>query len=175
MLNRACNQMGCLVGCWVVLGSIPLSAQEIASREPAGREPPSAIDFAQDIRPLLSDRCFACHGPDEQQRQSELRVDNLQSLLEDRGGYQVIAPGNTAESELLRRIEADDESEIMPPPETGKPLTPAERELLRQWIAEGAPWQQHWAYTPPRWHNPPQLTDAPAMAAQTQNWVDRFI
>ena len=105
-----------------------------------------AVEFNRDIRPILSDRCFACHGPDAARRQAGLRLD-------EEGG------AKTAGDELLRRIASDDESERMPPPSSGKPkLTQREIGLLRSWIQQGAPWQPFWSFLPPR--RPKLLTPA---------------
>ncbi|MEM7476625.1 MAG: PSD1 and planctomycete cytochrome C domain-containing protein [Planctomycetota bacterium] len=129
------------------------------------------VDFAREIRPLLSDRCFACHGPDEQNRESNLRVDDLASLIKDRGGYQVLKPGDAAGSELLDRVFSDDPDAIMPPPEMGKPLDKEEKELLRKWIEAGAKWSKHWAY------EKPQGSPAPKVSTNSvpENWIDMYV
>jgi len=79
-----------------------------------------AIQFNRDIRPILADKCFACHGPDADAREAELRLDEHESAIEDRGGYQVIEPGEPDDSELMVRVSAEDEYERMPPPESPK-------------------------------------------------------
>lgn len=104
-------------------------------------EPPR---FSRDILPLLSDRCFACHGPDEQHRQADLRLDLRQDAV-----AQAIRPGKPDESEFLRRVLSTDPDEVMPPPTHHKPLTADEITKLTQWIEAGAPWGQHWAFEPP--------------------------
>jgi mono/diheme cytochrome c family protein len=117
---------------------------------------PRALNYNRDVRPILSDKCFACHGPDATHREADLRLDDEASAKGDRGGYAAIVASNPEESELIRRITSDDEAERMPPPESGKDLTAAEIETLRRWIAEGAPWSKHWAYEAPRrWPLPP--------------------
>ena len=100
------------------------------------------VDFNRDIRPLLSDRCFACHGPDEAHRKGDLRLDDAKNLTEDRGGYRIVTPGKPDESELIYRLTAEDDSERMPPKKFGKPLKPAEIELLRRWVKEGGAVQE---------------------------------
>ena len=149
----------------------------LASAEPPADNPP--IDFAREIRPLLSDRCFTCHGPDENDREADLRLDQIESMLADRGGYQVVAPGVSSQSELVRRVYSDDESEVMPPPETGKPLSETEKAALKLWIEQGAKWRQHWAYETPSWHPIPvsgagRIGDLSREEAQS-NWIDAFI
>lgn len=133
----------------------------------------AAADFNRDIRPLLSDRCFSCHGPDAEHREAELRLDQLDSALEDRGGYQVVKPGSAENSELIDRIYQEDPDLIMPPPDMGKPLSPKEKELLREWIQDGAQWSEHWAYVPPA--NP--LTPKIKLSERHKysNSVDAFI
>ena len=90
----------------------------------SGQEPEQvSINFARDVRPLLSDRCFACHGPDSENRQAELRVDQFESLVEVRGDGQVVKHGDAANRELIRRVTSDDPDLRMPPTDEGKPLT----------------------------------------------------
>ena len=105
--------------------------------------------FNRDIRPILSDNCFVCHGPDENQRQTDLRLDIRDGAIADLGGYAAIVPGNSDESELIRRILSDDADEIMPPAAHRKKLTSAQKELLQRWVDQGAEWQPHWAWIPP--------------------------
>ena len=113
---------------------------------PAGAE---QIDFAQTIQPILAEKCLTCHGPDEASREADLRLDVRDSALADRDGSVAIVPGDPTASELVRRIMSDDPDEVMPPADQENPLTETERELLRQWIAEGARYQTHWAFVPP--------------------------
>ena len=90
----------------------------------AGAEEP--IDFNKDIRPILSGKCFACHGPDEAERGSDLRLDTQDGSRKDLGGYAAVAPGDASDSELIYRVLTDDDNDIMPPPEKGTPLTKEE-------------------------------------------------
>jgi hypothetical protein len=106
------------------------------------------VDFAAEVRPILSDHCFACHGPDEGQRKAKLRLDTMEGALGDHGGYPVVVAGDADKSELMVRVTTDDETELMPPPKFGKPLKPEQVEVLRRWIAEGAVWEEHWAFQP---------------------------
>lgn len=109
-------------------------------------EDASKISFNQDVRPLLSDRCFACHGPDEAAREADLRLDLEEPAMADLGGYRAIVPGKPDESEMIRRIESGDPDKVMPPPEAHLELDAAEKELLRRWIEEGAEWEDHWSF-----------------------------
>ena len=96
-----------------------------------------SIEFSRDIKPILSDKCFACHGPDSDAREADLRLDVREDALADRGGYQAVLPGKPEDSELIARIDTDDDDMRMPPPDFGKPLSEQERKLLSGWIAQG--------------------------------------
>ena len=111
----------------------------------AEKTPPLAVSFNRDIRPLLSDNCFSCHGPDANHRQADLRLDLREAAI-DSGA---IVPGEPAESLIVERIDETDPELVMPPPESHKKLTAAQKELLARWIAQGAEYQPHWAYVPP--------------------------
>lgn len=130
------------------------------------------IDFDRQIRPILSEKCFRCHGPDEAARQSGLRLDVRDAAIRPAdSGERAIVPGDLETSGLIARIMSADADEVMPPAELNKPLTDAEKELLRQWVAEGAGYQQHWAFRPPvRPHVPATRNDAWA-----KNDIDRFV
>lgn len=121
------------------------------------------VRFSRDILPLLSDRCFHCHGPDASHREAGLRLDleaAAKALRED--GQRILVPGSPEESILWQRITAQDEDERMPPPDAHrKPFTDDERDLFRRWILEGAPWGQHWAFEKPRRPNVPPLANHP--------------
>ncbi len=116
----------------------------------------AGVDFNRDIRPILSNKCFACHGFDEHDRKADLRLDTKEGAFEDLGGYAAIVPGDLEASEAWYRIITDDEDEIMPPPKFHKPITAEERELLKQWIEEGAEYKTHWSYAPLQDKNVPQ-------------------
>ncbi|MFT3879016.1 MAG: hypothetical protein QM703_05070 [Gemmatales bacterium] len=104
-------------------------------------------DFGRDILPILSDKCFHCHGPDADARKAGLRFDTREGVFRVKKGKAVIIPGKSAESELIQRIMSKDESEVMPPPEAKRTLSDKQKELLKQWIDSGAKWDQHWAFT----------------------------
>ncbi len=130
---------------------------------------PTTIDFNRDVRPILSNNCYQCHGPDEKVRKARLRLDT-------RAGATAasVVPGKPDASELIVRLTAtpDDES-VMPPVKTGKKLTPREVDVLKQWIKEGANYSTHWAYVKPVRPPVPSLTDADA--ARARNAIDAFI
>ena len=111
--------------------------------------PQASIDYNLDIRPILADNCFACHGPDAKTRQANLRLDTKAGAFSEPSGYPVIVPGKPEESELHLRIVSDDDSYRMPPAGFNKTLTPEQIEAVTQWIREGAKWEEHWAFTTP--------------------------
>ena len=137
-----------------------------------GRTESIRIDFARDIRPILSDKCFVCHGPDAPSRNLRLRLDSEEGAKGDLGrGRRAIVAGDPGRSELVRRITSTDESMRMPPADATHQLTESEKTLLIEWIRQGAPWQQHWAFVAPR---RPEL---PAVSNQQwgRNEIDRFV
>lgn len=110
----------------------------------------SGPDFSREILPILSDKCFQCHGPDANHREADLRLDLEESAKSNRDGYPVIVPGQSAESELIYLINAADAEERMPPLEANKSLTAEQKDLLARWIDSGAEWGTHWAFAPVR-------------------------
>jgi hypothetical protein len=109
------------------------------------------VSFNREIRPILSEQCFSCHGFDAKHRKADLRLDTREGALADNDGVRAIIPGDPAKSELWKRLLSQDPEEVMPPPEAHKPkLTAKQRETLRRWIEEGAPYEPHWAFTPPQ-------------------------
>ncbi|MCR9202416.1 MAG: PSD1 and planctomycete cytochrome C domain-containing protein [Planctomycetaceae bacterium] len=110
--------------------------------ESVSAQPP--VDFNRDIRPILSDACFHCHGPDPGTREADLRLDTEEGAKD-----WAVVPGRVDESEVISRILADDPDIVMPPPDSGKQLTGEQKRLLQQWIRQGAPWAAHWAFVPP--------------------------
>ena len=130
-----------------------------------------SIEFNRDVRPILSQNCFACHGFDEKNRKGDLRLDVAEEAYKAREGVAPIKPGSTRESEVWVRIVSTDPSEVMPPPNSHKELTAAQRETLRLWIEQGAKYQQHWAFEPIRRPEVPASTK-PAWSDQP---LDRFL
>ena len=107
-----------------------------------------SISFNQDIRPILSENCFLCHGPDDEARSAGLRLDQAEGALAVEDGMAAIVKGDPDKSELIRRIETDDPDDQMPPPDSERYLSDEQKALLRLWIAEGAPYERHWAFDP---------------------------
>ncbi|MGL4512722.1 MAG: DUF1549 domain-containing protein, partial [Lacipirellulaceae bacterium] len=130
----------------------------------------SRVDFSLQVRPLLSNKCFHCHGPDETHRQAELRLDDeLDAKAEHSSGVPVVA-GDSKSSVLLERIKSDDPDSVMPPPSAHKDLTPEEVALVERWIAEGASWGEHWSFVPPA--NQPAPEDPSGWGAtDADRWV----
>jgi len=106
------------------------------------------VDFNREIKPILSNHCYACHGPDEEERQARLRLDTREGAIRSRRDRQAIIPGDPDGSGIIQHILSTDPDEVMPPPDKGQPLAPEQVALLRQWIAEGAHYAEHWSYTP---------------------------
>lgn len=129
------------------------------------------IDFNRDVRPILSDKCFFCHGPDSHERQADLRLDTFEGATADFWGYQPIKPGDLDSSEVIARIVSDDADTLMPPPDSHKMLKPAEIEILKQWVSEGAEYAEAWAYVRPIKHDPPAVQNK----AWPRNWIDNFV
>ncbi|MFM2164583.1 MAG: hypothetical protein RL325_1020, partial [Planctomycetota bacterium] len=112
--------------------------------------PPATIDFNRDVRPILADRCFGCHGPDEAKRKSGLRLDTAEGAYAAlRSGHRAIVPRDLAASEAAARIRSSDPDEVMPPPELKRPLTASEKDTLLRWIEQGAEYRPHWAFVAP--------------------------
>lgn len=110
---------------------------------------PTAPDFLTDVRPLLSNSCFRCHGPDEETRAANLRLDQEDTLFSERNGLHIVVPGNAERSELIRRILTDDPEQQMPPADSKISLTTEQRQLLVDWVNSGATWKPHWAFVAP--------------------------
>lgn len=132
------------------------------------QQPSEQIDFGRQIQPILAKRCYACHGPDK--AEGGLRLNNRESAFERlESGKQAIVPKDNSHSELLRRVLSEDESDQMPP--EGPRLTPAQIDLLKQWIAQGAEWKEHWAFVAPAVSSAPSVKNQ----AWVTNSIDSFI
>lgn len=128
------------------------------------------VDFNRDVRPILSDACFTCHGPDSGQRQADLRLDLQKDLFRTVDGISIVDSKTPSNSEILKRITSTDPDVVMPPPDGGRQLTAKEKSTIDTWVKNGAPWKGHWAYIPP------QKPDVPAASVSpTGNDIDRFI
>ncbi len=137
----------------------------------SARSPQAPVDFNRDVRPILAGKCFSCHGPDDKARKAGLRLDLPEAAAaRHRRGGRAVVPGKPAESEMLRRVGADDD-EVMPPPRVGKRLTSDEIATLRRWIEQGAPYAQHWAYARPVRPQPPAVRDR----SWPRNPIDCFL
>ena len=132
-------------------------------------------DFGREVRPILANRCFKCHGPDDATRQGGLRLDRRDDALAAAdSGNRAVVPGHTDDSELVARINSADADVVMPPPDTKGVLTPGEKEILAAWIATGAPYAEHWAFGKPVRPPVPKVADA-AGAAAPENPIDFFV
>ncbi len=130
------------------------------------------IRYGRDVRPLLSDRCFRCHGPDEAAREADLRLDVFEAATADRGGYSAIVPGNAERSELWSRITDPDPELGMPPSKSHKPrLSDAELDVVRRWIESGARYEPHWSFVAPVRPALPAVRDS----SWCENEIDRFV
>ncbi len=145
---------------------------------PAHASEPQRIErlsFNRDIRPILSDKCFACHGPDAAAREAGLRLDTSDDGAGFQGGYSVIEPGDAEASELVERITSDDPDIVMPPPEVKHPLSNDEKAMLARWIEQGAEYQAHWSYMPITKPDLPENALSGASDAWSRNAIDRFV
>lgn len=152
-----------------VFGSVlVLSCGVVQAASPATT---AKIGFNKDIRPILAENCFACHGPDPAARKAQLRLDTQAGFFENRGEGPTIVKGKPLDSPLFKRITTKDENDIMPPPESHKQLKPEQIALIKRWIEEGAPWQPHWSFLKPERATPP--------ATKNRKWaknpIDNFI
>jgi hypothetical protein len=156
----------------IVLGLF--AAWQFASFEEVSRADavlPRTLEFNRDVRPILADKCFACHGPDKGKRKADLRLDVEEEAKAPRDGSPAIVAGKPEQSKLVEKITAKDPSDRMPPAKFGKPLTTREIETLRLWIAQGAKWQKHWSRIAPR---RPELPKT-ALAGWARNPIDHFV
>src|SRR5436309_356524 len=145
--------------CWL----LPRSAA-------AAKGPP--LEYNRDIRPILSNNCFKCHGPDAKERQAGLRLDLREEALKPaESGRRAIVPGKLSASNLVRRILSPRDEYRMPPPDSNKKLTTAEKELLQRWIEQGAEYQPHWSLIPPKRLALPTTSDT----TWSRNALDRFV
>ncbi len=157
---------------WLLLaGCGPQKPPAVAEAE---RHLPERVDFNRHIKPILSDRCFACHGPDANAREAGLRLDVAEQAfaeLPEHPGARAIVPGNLRRSEVFRRIVSDDPEQRMPPPASNLSLSAEEIALLARWIEQGAEYKPHWAFIPPERPAPPPVDDE----AWVRNDIDRFV
>ena len=152
-----------LAGSWNLEETSPLAADSPKA---------DPVSFNREIRPIFSEHCYACHGPDAGQRKAGLRLDIEEEALKAlKSGNRAVVPGNPSAGALMFRITAEDPDERMPPPEHEKPLSPKQIDRLKRWIAEGAQWERHWAYLPPKRPALPSLQQT----GWARNEIDHFI
>jgi hypothetical protein len=164
-----------LIG-WAGLQSVRDGAVVASDAVPAAAVDPATparkVDFNRDVLPILSDNCFTCHGPDQNKRKADLRLDTKEGLFAKLDGYTIVVPGSLDDSVMWMRVDAEDEEVIMPPPhKSGKKLSDAQKELIRLWIEQGAQWEGHWSFIKPV--QPP----VPSVDGNgfVRNEIDRFI
>ena len=157
----------------VAIGLMTFSAFQANADSTTNPPAPSAkVDFTREVRPILASHCFKCHGQDEGARKAKLRLDVRDDALKPaKSGELAIVPGKPSESELVRRISADSEDDLMPPPGAKNPLTAADKEILKRWIAEGAEYKPHWAFIAPKQASLPEVQDK----QWPQNPIDHFV
>src|SRR5688500_4583018 len=129
------------------------------------------VRFSRDVQPILSDKCFACHGFDPETREADLRLDSFEGATADNGGIRAVVPGDPAKSEAWLRITAKDEDDIMPPKKSHKKLSEPEKQILKRWIEQGSKYQNHWAFEPPQRPNLPNVHNK----TWARNGIDQFI
>jgi mono/diheme cytochrome c family protein len=172
--TRGAKRMACCLRITLaslLLGSFGFARGDSPSEPKGGVRAPS-VNYAREVRPILSDNCFACHGPDDHKRKAGLRLDTKEGAFSElKSGSVAIVPGKPDESELVDRIENDDADLLMPPKKSGKQLTVAQIAILRRWVEQGAPTKAHWAFEAPQ---KPLLP-----SVKTSIWpiteIDRFI
>ena len=158
----------------VVLGALIYAAACAfvgAAALPSAPGSAGPVDFTRQIRPLLSDRCFRCHGPDASRRKAELRLDLREGAFKKLpAGWAIVKPGDPAKSELIRRITTEEIEDAMPPAESHLSLSEDEKALLTRWVAEGADYKPHWSFAPVS-----TLTPPPAPGSAPPNPIDAFV
>ncbi|MEO6182763.1 MAG: DUF1549 domain-containing protein, partial [Verrucomicrobiota bacterium] len=173
--NTLCNAMTRLAAAKYFAPDLAplLGALFLASTFSAAAVPSTdTVDFGSQIRPIISSKCFQCHGPDEAARKAKLRLDIRENATKERSdGTFPIAPGDLPHSELAKRISSKDPEEIMPPPKEGHPLTAKEISLLKKWIQQGAPYEKHWAFVKPTRPSLPTVKNK----RWPKNSIDHFI
>jgi mono/diheme cytochrome c family protein len=160
MIHRAAKPLLIRVALILGIGALP----------PAARAAGPSVEFNRDIRPILSENCFVCHGPDASHRKGKLRLDIAEAAMAPRKeSGPAVVPGKPEESALIKRINEADDDERMPPRESRKALTDAQKQTLRRWIEQGAKYQQHWAFIPPA------RPEIPKASPATTNPIDALL
>ncbi len=149
----------------------PIVAMVVACAQAGAADATSPLNFTRDVRPILANNCFECHGPDPSGRKADLRLDVRESAGELHGAEAEIDTKKPAESELIARITSDDPDVHMPPPDSGKVLKPEQIETLRRWVLAGAKYEPHWAFVAPRRPAMPDVKDK----SWVRNPIDAFV
>ncbi len=157
---------------WALVLALGVLEGVLAQAAAEGGKKPLPIDFNRDIRPIFSDHCYACHGPDEKTRKAGLRLDLKEDAFKTlKSNERAIVPGDLSKSTLIQRITTSDGDDVMPPAKGGKPLSPSQIEKLKRWVTEGAEWKGHWAYIKPEPSPLPEI----ANKDWARNEIDRFV
>ncbi len=155
--------------CGIASGRLLHAAEEFVAEEATAAK----LEYNRDVRPILSENCFACHGFDKAKREAGLRLDTRDGALsESDSGEVAVKPGDAATSELVRRILSTDEDEVMPPPHSGKEVTAEQKAILQKWIDQGAEYAPHWAFDPPKKADVPKLDEGSGEPASA---IDAFV
>ncbi|MDG2128679.1 MAG: PSD1 and planctomycete cytochrome C domain-containing protein [Fuerstiella sp.] len=154
----------------VLLTGLTFAGFSVATVDVVAQDVRESVDFTRDVRPILSNACFHCHGPDEDTREAELRLDQRDGLFEHRDEYTIVNPGDHSGSELIRRILSHDPDEVMPPADSTKSLTEQQKRILVRWVEQGAEWKEHWAFVPPTRSVVPDVS----RPEWCRNEIDRF-
>ena len=158
--------------CWRFLLITVMLSVTSSSWAADGAPLPDVVEFNRDIRPLLSENCFFCHGPDKNKRKADLRLDTAEGLVGKEGMKGTAVPGKPDESELFRRITSNDPEMKMPPHDSGKSLTVRDVALLKKWIEQGAKYEGHWAFLPIKRSAAPEIRNP---KLETRDEIDRFV
>jgi mono/diheme cytochrome c family protein len=154
----------------ILAAALSLLAQPVSLR--AAGKSGSPVDFRREVLPILSANCFSCHGPDEQARKGKLRLDLREDAVRQRSDGFAIKPGDPRRSEVVARVRSTDPDQVMPPPKSGHHLEPAQMDILERWIAQGAPYAEHWAFVPPQ---RPPVPKVRGSSIRIQNPIDAFV
>lgn len=152
---------------WLGFAAVPAVAAPAIPEEPL----PETIDYNRDVRPILSDTCFKCHGFDPATRKADLRLDTVEGATADLGGYAAVVPGKPDKSEAFVRLAPHDNDDLMPPANSGLKLTPRQIAIFKKWIEQGAVYKPHWSFIAPVRPQPPAVKDAAAL----RNPIDAFV
>lgn len=155
---------------------IALATANAADSAPGTQATATEIDFVRDVRPILARNCFGCHGPDEGQRKADLRLDTEAGAFAVADGHAAFVPRDLAQSEAYQRVISTDPATVMPPPDTGRQLTPEQHEILARWIQSGAVWDVHWSFKTIQSPTvPPVPSHAPAWTEWPRSPIDHFV